>query len=135
VVGTVPDQDLAAALVRWLVPDAVGGWAAGDSVTVSTSTDPTAGIRLHLVHNWSWEEATACATSAVTDLLEGRRYAPGEVIALGPWDVRLLRGDEAGDRRGSQGAAQPAAEHGVADQPRSAGSGVSPRAGRTTASM
>ena len=96
VVGTVPDQDLAAALVRWLVPDAVGGWTAGDSVTVSTSTDPTAGIRLHLVHNWSWEEATACATSAVTDLLEGRRYAPGEAIALGPWDVRLLRGDEAG---------------------------------------
>jgi beta-galactosidase len=102
VVGTVPDQDLAAALVRWLVPDAVGGWTAGDSVTVSTSTDPTAGIRLHLVHNWSWEEATACATSAVTDLLEGRRYAPGEAIALGPWDVRLLRGDEAGDRRWSQ---------------------------------
>ena len=41
VVGTVPDQDLAAALVRWLVPDAVGGWTAGDSVTVSTSTDPS----------------------------------------------------------------------------------------------
>src|SRR5260370_40930664 len=46
IVGTVPDQDLAADLRRWLVPDAAGGWTTGDSVTVSTSTDPSAATRL-----------------------------------------------------------------------------------------
>ncbi len=96
VVGTVPDQDLAAALVRWLAPRGVDGWATGDSVTVSTSTGP-AGTRLHVLHNWSWDEATASPCSAVTDLLGGTRHTPGEPVTLGPWDVRLFRGEEAGE--------------------------------------
>jgi beta-galactosidase len=58
VVGTVPDQDLAAGLARWLAPRGLDGWTTGASVTVATSTD-TAGTRLHVLHNWSWEEATA----------------------------------------------------------------------------
>jgi beta-galactosidase len=102
VVGTVPDQDLAADLARWLVPAAVGGWTADESVTVSTSTDPAAGARLHVVHNWSWDEATAYTASATADMLDGRRHAPGEAITLGPWDVRLLRSNEAHDLRGSR---------------------------------
>jgi len=93
VVGTVPDQDLAAGLVRWLAPHAVDGWTTGDSVTVSTSTDASAATRLHVLHNWSWEEATATASSAVTDLIGGGRHLPGEKITLGAWDVRLFRGD------------------------------------------
>jgi beta-galactosidase len=93
VVGTVPDQDLAAGLVRWLVPGAVGGWATDDSVTVSTSTDAAAATRLHVLHNWSWAEATARPSCTVTDVLDGRRHTPGEEISLGPWDVRLLRSD------------------------------------------
>jgi beta-galactosidase len=93
VVGTVPDQDLATGLVRWLAPQAVDGWTTGDSVTVSTSTDTNAATRLHVLHNWSWEEATASASSAVTDLLGGGRHRPGEKITLGAWDVRLFRSD------------------------------------------
>jgi len=94
VVGTVPDQDLAADLVRWLVPQAVDGWTTDDSVTVSTSTDTRAAIRLHVLHNWSWDEATASPSSPVTDMLGGGRHPPGEKITLGAWDVRLFRGDE-----------------------------------------
>ena len=100
-VGTVPDQDLAADLVRWLVPDAAAGWTTDDSVTVSTSTD-AAGTRLHVLHNWSWDEAKASPSSTVADMLRGRRHAPGEPVTLGPWDVRLFRSDETQDQGGSE---------------------------------
>jgi beta-galactosidase len=98
VVGTVPDQDLAAALMRWLVPHAADGWSTSDSVTVSTSTDP-AGTRLHTLHNWSWQEAIAVPPATVTDLLGGGRHPPGEPVTLGPWDVRLFR-DASSTRNG-----------------------------------
>ncbi len=90
VVGTVPNQDLATNLVRWLVPEPTGGWTSDTSITVSTSTDAT-GARLHVVHNWSWADATATGTAPVTDLLTGESSAPGEPITLGAWDVRILR--------------------------------------------
>ena len=92
VIGTVPDQDLAAGLVRWLVPDAVDGWTTDDSVTVSTSTDASAATRLHVLHNWSWDEATASPSGPVTDIPGGERRPPGKKITLRAWDVRLFRG-------------------------------------------
>jgi beta-galactosidase len=98
VVGTVPDQDLTADLLRWLVPHAVGRWTTDDSVTVSTSTDTSAATRLHVLHNWSWDEATASPSGPVTDMLGGSRHLPGEKITLRPWDVRLLRSDETHDQ-------------------------------------
>ena len=72
-----------------------------DSVTVSTSTD-TAGTRLHVLHNWSWDEATASPSSTVADMLRGGRHTQGEPVTLGPWDVRLFRSDETQDQRGSE---------------------------------
>jgi beta-galactosidase len=90
VVGTIPDQNLAAGLVRWLVPRGVDEWTTDDSVTVSTCTDAT-GTRLHVLHNWSWEEAAASPSSTLTDVLGGGRHAPGVPVTLGPWDVRLFR--------------------------------------------
>ena len=101
VVGTVPDQNLVAALVRWLAPRGVDGWITSDSVTVSTSTD-TEGTRLHVLHNWSWEEMTATPSSTLTDVLGGGRHTPGEPVTLGPWDVRLFRSDETQDHGGSE---------------------------------
>jgi beta-galactosidase len=94
VVGTVPDQGLAADLARWLAPHAVGGWTTDDSVTVSTSTDTSAATRLHVLHNWSWDEATASPSCTMTDILSGERHPPGEKITLRAWDVRLFRSDE-----------------------------------------
>jgi beta-galactosidase len=102
VVGTVPDQDLAADLMRWLAPDAAGGWTTDDSITVSTSTDTDAATRLHVLHNWSWEEATASVPCAVTDLLGGGRLLPGKKLTLQAWDVRLLRSDETHGRDPAQ---------------------------------
>lgn len=98
VVGNVPDQDLAADLVRWLVPHAVGGWTTDDSVTVSTSTDMSAATRLHVLHNWSWDEATASPPCPVSDILGGERHSPDEKITLRGWDIRLFRNDEAHDQ-------------------------------------
>jgi beta-galactosidase len=88
VVGTVPDQELAEALVRWLAPSPVSGWATDDSVTVSSSSTGTG--RLHVVHNWGWSPATATPDSEVTDLLTGDAYGPGASLPLGPWDVRVV---------------------------------------------
>jgi beta-galactosidase len=98
VVGTVPDQGLAADLARWLAPHAVGGWTTDDSVTVSTSTDTSAATRLHVLHNWSWDEATASPSGTMTDILSGERHPPGEKITLRAWDVRLFRSDETHDQ-------------------------------------
>jgi beta-galactosidase len=92
VVGTVPGQDLAGGLARWLAPRGVHGWTTGDSVTVCTSTDTTS-RRLHVLHNWSWDPATASPSSTVTDLLGGGRHMPGEPVTLRPWDVRLFRSE------------------------------------------
>jgi len=100
VVGTVPDQGLAARLARWLAPDAAGGWTSDESVTVSTSTERGGAGRLHVLHNWSWDEATAWPSCPVTDLLGGSQYSPAEPITLGAWDVRLLRSRSAELRPG-----------------------------------
>jgi beta-galactosidase len=81
--------------VRWLVPRAVGGWTTDDSVTVSTSTDTATGTRLHALHNWGWDEATALPSSMVTDMLGGGPHPPGEPVTLGAGDVQLFRSDEA----------------------------------------
>jgi beta-galactosidase len=97
VVGTVPAQNLAADLVRWLIPHAVGGWTTDDSVTVSTSTDTSAATRVHVLHNWSWDEATASPSCTMSDILSGERHLPGEKITFRAWDVRLFRSDEAHD--------------------------------------
>jgi len=91
VVGTVPDQELAIALALWLAPSPVGGWATDASVTVASSSTSTG--RLHVVHNWGWAPATAVPDTAVTDLLSGTGYGPGESVPLGPWDVRVLSSD------------------------------------------
>jgi beta-galactosidase len=91
-VGTVPGQDLAAALARWLVPAPVAGWIADDPVTVSTSTNDR-GQRLHVVHNWGWAEAAAVAPVPLCDLVDGDDLAAGDKVVLRAWDVRLFRSE------------------------------------------
>jgi hypothetical protein len=71
-----------------LSPSPVGGWTTDAAVTVATST--TSSGRLHVVHNWGWERATAVPATDVTDLLSGEEYERGTSISLGPWDVRVL---------------------------------------------
>ena len=88
-VGTVPDQNLAQDLMRWLVPDARKGW--GDlpgSVTVSSATTSEGG-RLHVVHNWGWEPQAVDTPVPVRDVLV-RDGGPIGHLELGSWDVRVL---------------------------------------------
>jgi beta-galactosidase len=89
-VGTVPGRDLARALAAWLAPSPFSGWQGlPDSVTVATGTAPD-GRRVHVVHNWSWQPATAQAPVDLTDALDGSVVPAGTPVRLGAWDVRVL---------------------------------------------
>ncbi|WP_033338504.1 beta-galactosidase [Catenuloplanes japonicus] len=90
-VGTVPDEALAAALFGWVASESSSAWrpqAGTQTVTGATARD---GSRLRFVHNWSFESSTFTLPGAVVDVSSGERYAEGEVLALGAWDVRILR--------------------------------------------
>ncbi|RYV50789.1 beta-galactosidase [Pengzhenrongella frigida] len=93
-VGTVPDRELAGHLARYLARTSlpVDPWrdARPETVTVTAAVN-AAGERLRFVHNWSWEPATYRLPAAVRDVLDDVALAAGELLALGPWDVRVLR--------------------------------------------
>jgi beta-galactosidase len=89
-VGTVPSQELAAALASWAAPNPVHGWVdVPDSVTVSTSRTPS-DDQVHIVHNWAWAPCEATAPYALVDALSGEPVEAGERVQLGSWDVRVL---------------------------------------------
>ncbi|MFI1032835.1 beta-galactosidase [Streptomyces sp. NPDC020951] len=89
-VGTVPGRDLARALAEWLTPSARHTW--GDlpaTVTATTGTSPD-GRRVHIVHNWSWEQASVPVPVDLSDALNGTSVLAGTTLDLGPWDVRVF---------------------------------------------
>ncbi len=98
-VGTVPNLDLASALMRWFAAGGAGGGAGGGAtagwsdhsagVTVS-SARAADGRRLRFVHNWSWQPGTLRLPVAVSDVLGEGRFPAGADLELGPWDVRVL---------------------------------------------
>jgi beta-galactosidase len=89
-VGTVPGRDLAESLLAWAAPAVASGWhGLPASVRASTGTSPD-GRRVHIVHNWSWATARARVPADLADVLTGDRVAEGDVLELGPWDVRVL---------------------------------------------
>ena len=70
-------------------PAPVHGWQAlPDSVTVTTGRVP-GGRRVHVVHNWSWDEVSVTPPGALSDVLADRAPVTG-ALTLGPWDVRVL---------------------------------------------
>ena len=90
-VGTVPDADLARALVEWFVPVADDAWraVATASVTVYSATSGE-GRRLRFLHNWSWEPTGVVVPVAVRDALSDDIIERDHEVSLGPWDVRVL---------------------------------------------
>jgi beta-galactosidase len=91
VVGTIPDQRLARAILRWAAPAPVSGWPdLPDGVRVTTASAPD-GSRIAYVHHWAWGEVTVRVPVEAHDLLEDQHLAAGAAIGLGPWDVRVLR--------------------------------------------
>ncbi|MDR6972843.1 beta-galactosidase [Leifsonia shinshuensis] len=91
VVGTVPNAELARALMSWAVPADRDAW---NSLTTgsltATSATTAAGRRLRVLHNWSWEARSIQLPTGVTDLLSSEPLEADARIELGPWDVRVL---------------------------------------------
>jgi beta-galactosidase len=89
VVGTLPNQELARDIIKWLVPDTPSTWDdLPASVTVHSATSSD-GRRLHFVHNWGWEPKTVATPAPLDDVLD-REVAGLHKVELGPWDVRVL---------------------------------------------
>ena len=88
-IGTLPNTELAADLIRWLAQDYASGWEdMPENVTVHSATSADGG-RLHFVHNWGWEPVTIAAPAAVNDLLDTEKINLTK-IELAAWDVRVL---------------------------------------------
>jgi beta-galactosidase len=88
-IGTLPNQDLAADIVRWLLPERNAGWEElPDSVTVHSATTSD-GKRVLFVHNWGWEPVVVPAPVPLDDLLDNDQRNLSKV-ELGAWDVRVL---------------------------------------------
>jgi len=98
-VGTVPNPQLAAAVLRWATSgsgpiDAGSDWQAqAPSQTVTGARNPR-GEHLRFVHNWSWTPSAFTLPCGATDVVTGTSFPAGATIELGSWDVRVLREDE-----------------------------------------
>jgi beta-galactosidase len=89
-VGTVPNLDLAKALMAWLNPAGHRRWRdLPETVTATGATAPD-GRRIRFLHNWSWDPTEVLLPVAVADVLTPERYAAGDSLHLGPWDVQVL---------------------------------------------
>ncbi|GGH90839.1 beta-galactosidase [Arthrobacter liuii] len=90
-VGTLPDDTLAADLIRWLAPDnATTFWGELPAGVTANSATAADGSRIHFLHNWGWDPVTTAAPAPMQDLLDPD-VGNLEKIELGPWDVRVLR--------------------------------------------
>jgi beta-galactosidase len=94
-VGTVPDPALARALMAWAVAHApaadAGSWRPAAPTQTVTSATNRHGERVRFVHNWSWEPSVLPLPAAVVDAVSGESLEAGADLALGAWDVRVLR--------------------------------------------
>ncbi|MBO0985622.1 beta-galactosidase [Rathayibacter sp. SD072] len=90
-VGGLPDPRFAAAVLGWAGEVAgVAPWRPeAGSVRVHSAVNARA-ERLHVVQNWSWDDAVVAVPFAAEDLHSGEPVAAGAELALGPWDVRVL---------------------------------------------
>jgi beta-galactosidase len=86
-VGTVPNRELAAAIVTWAVPAPLAdGWVRDATVTLASGLAISG--RVWFVSNWSPEAASV--TPAI-DLRDGDTVvAGGSPLVLEPWAVKVL---------------------------------------------
>ena len=92
-VGTLPDVELTAALLKWATNASPGthtAWRATSPTQTVTSATNHQGERVHFIHNWSWETSSFVLPSATTDIVNGTDHAAGEALKLGAWDVLIL---------------------------------------------
>jgi beta-galactosidase len=60
------------------------------TATAATAAD---GRRVRFLHNWCWEPTSVRAPVALSDVLGTARFAVGDEVRLGAWDVRVLTED------------------------------------------
>ncbi|MCQ2000561.1 beta-galactosidase [Arthrobacter zhaoxinii] len=92
-VGTLPDQEVTAALLTWAVNIGSGAstsWRSTNPSQTVTSATNRHGERVHFVHNWTWEPTSFVLPAAVSDALDQTDYDAGASLELGAWDVRVL---------------------------------------------
>jgi beta-galactosidase len=89
-VGTVPNGDLAKALMVWLGSAGDHQWRDLPESVTSTGATARDGRRIRFIHNWSFTPTTIHLPVAATDALGDDRYAAGDELHLGAWDVRVL---------------------------------------------
>jgi beta-galactosidase len=88
-VGTVPDQRLAEALMRWAVPEPAS-WTGLPETVTGTGATAADGRRLRFLHNWSWTRTRVEAPVDCADVLTGKEIPAGTAIDLSEWAVRVL---------------------------------------------
>lgn len=89
-VGTVPNPILAADIVKWAAADLDSQWQPAHSSQTATGPHSRDGRRLRFVHNWSWTPSEFVLPAGVQDVLGDEKFEAGDVLTLGPWDVRVL---------------------------------------------
>ncbi|MFD1147755.1 beta-galactosidase [Saccharothrix hoggarensis] len=89
-VGTVPDQPLAEALLRWATGHRTTAWHDLPDTVTSTGATAASGGRLRFLHNWSWQPTSVTAPVDCHDVLTGEVLPAGRQIDLSAWDVRVL---------------------------------------------
>ncbi|ROQ60404.1 beta-galactosidase [Rathayibacter sp. PhB152] len=91
-VGTVPDPELAAALMDWAVDVGAGtpSWRPSGPTQSVHSALNRHGETVHVIHNWAWEPSTFTLPRSAQDILSGEDLAEGTTLRLGAWDVRVV---------------------------------------------
>ncbi|MFC7534790.1 beta-galactosidase [Actinoplanes sp. GCM10030250] len=89
-VGTVPNPELAEAVLRWAGFGRTPAWSDLPATVTSTGATAADGSRLRFVHNWSWTPAALSVPVDCRDVLTGKPLAAGTDLELAAWDVRVL---------------------------------------------
>jgi beta-galactosidase len=105
-VGTVPNPELAEALMTWLSPAGDQPWRNLPPTVTTTTATARDGRRIRFLHNWSFTPATIRLPTAFADALTGESYPAGEGLHLGAWDVRVLVTPPGGGAGGPSGAVE-----------------------------
>jgi len=89
-VGTVPDQRLASAVLRWAETGRSRTWSGLPASVTGTGGTTADGQRVRFLHNWSFGAARVTAPVDCHDVLTNKPIPGGSEIELGSWDVRIL---------------------------------------------
>jgi beta-galactosidase len=88
--GTLPNLDLAKAVMSWLGAAQAPRWCEVPESVTSMGARAADGRRLRFLHNWSFTPVDVHIPVAVSDAAGPDTYEQGDSLSLGAWDVRVL---------------------------------------------